>query len=164
LPVQKTTFYKVVPGKQFIPLGQISLPVTFRDTSNYRTEMHTFEVVNFSGPYHIILGRPCYIKFIAIPSYAYLKLKIPGHAGIITVEAKAQWALDYKQNSTKLAKATITTAELNELCLSAPPSLANPSMSSMSGAFKASKDAKAVEINGKNPTKTVQIGARLSPK
>jgi hypothetical protein len=46
--------------------------------SNYRTETLTFEVVNFSGPYHVILGQPCYIKFMDIPSYAYLKLKIPG--------------------------------------------------------------------------------------
>jgi hypothetical protein len=44
----KTTwlpFYGVVLGKQTIPLGQISLPITFGDASNYCT-----------GPYHIILG------------------------------------------------------------------------------------------------------------
>jgi hypothetical protein len=44
--------------------------------------MLAFEIVDFSGPYHIILGRPCYIKFMAIPSYAYLKLKIPGPTGL----------------------------------------------------------------------------------
>jgi hypothetical protein len=57
--------------------------------SNYRTETLTFEVVNFSGPYHIILWWPCYIRFTAIPSYVYLKLNIPGPADIITMEAKA---------------------------------------------------------------------------
>jgi hypothetical protein len=31
---------------------------------------------------------------MAIPSYAYLKLKISGPVGISTVEAKAQRALD----------------------------------------------------------------------
>jgi hypothetical protein len=51
--------------------------------------MLTFEVVNFSGPYHAILGRPCYIKFIVISSCAYLKLKISGPTGTITVDAKA---------------------------------------------------------------------------
>jgi hypothetical protein len=49
-------FYGVVPGKQSVPLGWFSLLVTFEDASNYRTEMLTFEVVNFSGPYHVILG------------------------------------------------------------------------------------------------------------
>jgi hypothetical protein len=33
---------------------------------------------------------------MAIPSYAYLKIKISGPANIITVEAKAQYALDCK--------------------------------------------------------------------
>jgi hypothetical protein len=51
--------------------------------------MLAFEVVDFSGPYHIILGRPCYVKFMAIHSYTYLKLKIPRPARVITVGAKA---------------------------------------------------------------------------
>jgi hypothetical protein len=37
-----------------------------------------FELVDFFGPYHVILGWPCYINFMAIPIYAYLMLKIPG--------------------------------------------------------------------------------------
>jgi hypothetical protein len=84
------SFYWVVTGKQSITFRQVTLPVTFRDASNYRTEMLAFELNELSGPYHIILGRPCYVKFMAIPSYAYLKLKIPGPASTITMEAKAQ--------------------------------------------------------------------------
>jgi hypothetical protein len=89
-------FYIVFSSKQFILLRQITLHVTFRDTSNYRTEMLTFDVVDFSGPFHVILGHPCYVKFMAILSYAYLRLKMPGPAGIITVVAKTQQALDYE--------------------------------------------------------------------
>jgi hypothetical protein len=69
-------FYRVVPSKQYVPLGRGTLPITFKDVSNYRSEMLTFEAVDFSGPYHVILGWPCYIKFMAIPSYAYLKMLI----------------------------------------------------------------------------------------
>ena len=47
--------------------------------------MLTFEVVGFRGSYHAILGRPCYAKFMAIPNYTYLKLKMPGPKGVITV-------------------------------------------------------------------------------
>ena len=47
--------------------------------------MLTFEVVGFRGEYHAILGRPCYAKFMAIPNYTYLKLKMPGPRGVITV-------------------------------------------------------------------------------
>jgi hypothetical protein len=56
--------------------------------SNYRTKTLAFEVVDFSRPYHVIPGRPCYIKFMVIPSYAYLKLKIPEPTGVITMVAK----------------------------------------------------------------------------
>jgi hypothetical protein len=71
----------VVLGKQSIPLGWVTLLVIFGDASNYCTEMLAFEVVDFFGPYHIIVGWPCYVNFMAIPSYAYLKLKIPGPMG-----------------------------------------------------------------------------------
>jgi hypothetical protein len=81
-------FYGVVSIKQFVPLGRVNLPITFRDVSNYRNETLVFEVVDFSGSYHVILGRPCYVKFMAIPSYAYLKLKIPRPTGVITVDAR----------------------------------------------------------------------------
>jgi hypothetical protein len=84
----------VVPGKQSIPLGQVNLPVTFGDASKYRNEIVMFEVVNFFGPYQVILGRPCYVKFMAIPSYANLKLKIPEPTGVITVEARMRRVLD----------------------------------------------------------------------
>jgi hypothetical protein len=42
--------YGVVPGKQYVPLKQVIMLVTFRDASNYRTETLAFEVVDFSRP------------------------------------------------------------------------------------------------------------------
>ncbi|XP_066396262.1 purine permease 3-like [Miscanthus floridulus] len=51
-------FHDIVPRKQDMPLGQIDLPITFGDPSNYRMETLTFEVVVFHGTYHAILGRP----------------------------------------------------------------------------------------------------------
>ena len=47
--------------------------------------MLTFKIMDFLGTYLAILGRPCYTKFMAVPNYTYLKLKIPGPRGIITV-------------------------------------------------------------------------------
>jgi hypothetical protein len=75
----------IVPRKQAIPLGQIDLPITFGTPSNFRIETLTFEVVGFHGTYHAILKHPCYVKFMAVPNYTYLKLKIPGPKGIITI-------------------------------------------------------------------------------
>jgi hypothetical protein len=71
-----TSFHGVAPGKHVQPLGQIDLPVWFGTPSNYRKEMLTFEVVGFRGAYHAILGRPCYAKFMAVPNYTYLKMKM----------------------------------------------------------------------------------------
>jgi hypothetical protein len=140
------------------------LPIIFRDVSNYRTETLTFEVVNFFGPYHIILGHPCDIKCMAIPCYAYLMLKIPGPSGIITMEAMAQWALDFEYNSIELATATVTTTELKELCFNAPPSSFDPAMPSMTSTFNVAEDAKVVQIDVADLTKIVQIEVVLSPK
>jgi hypothetical protein len=83
-------FYGVILGKQSGPLGRVNPSVTIRDASNYRNETHVFEVVDIFGPYHVILERVCYVKFKAILSYAYLKLKIPGPTGVITIEARMQ--------------------------------------------------------------------------
>jgi hypothetical protein len=60
-------FHGIMPGKQAVPIGHIDLPITFGDRSDFRIEKPTFEVVDFNGAYHAILGRPCYAKFMAIP-------------------------------------------------------------------------------------------------
>ena len=76
-------------------LGQIDLPVTFENPSNYRTEtLIEFKVVGFHGTYHAILGRPCYTKFMAVPNYTYLKLKMPGPCGVITIGTSFQRAYE----------------------------------------------------------------------
>jgi hypothetical protein len=84
------------PGQAIRPSRSGYSVISFRDASNYRTETVTFRVVKFSEPYHIILGQPCYMKFMVIPNYAYLKLKISGPTGVNTVESKTQRALDYE--------------------------------------------------------------------
>ena len=73
-----------------MPLRQIYLPITFEDLTNYRTEMLTFEVVDIHETYHAILGHPCYAKFMAVPNYTYLKLKILGPHGVITIGTSFQ--------------------------------------------------------------------------
>jgi hypothetical protein len=78
-------FHGIIPRKRVQPLGQLDLPVCFGTPSNFRKETLTFEVVGFRGTYHAVLGRPCYAKFMAVPNYTYLKLKMSGPNGVITV-------------------------------------------------------------------------------
>jgi hypothetical protein len=76
-------FHGIIPGKRVQPLGQLDLPVCFGTPSNFRKETITFEVVGFRGTYHAVLGRPCYTKFMVVPNYTYLKLKMTGPNGVI---------------------------------------------------------------------------------
>jgi hypothetical protein len=54
---------------------------------------------------------------MAIPSYAYLKLKISGPTGLITVEAKTQRALDCEWDNIELAATAVAMTKLRELSL-----------------------------------------------
>jgi len=85
-------FHGVVPGKKAPPVGRIDLPVCFGTATNFRKETLTFEVVGFRGTYHAIIGCPGYAKFMAIPNYTYLKLKMPGPKGLITVSSSYEHA------------------------------------------------------------------------
>jgi hypothetical protein len=89
-----TPFHGLIPGMEAFLIGQIDLPVTFGDLRNFRTETLTYELVGFSWTYHAILGRPVYAKFMAMPNYTYLKLKIPDPKGIIIVGTTYQRALE----------------------------------------------------------------------
>jgi hypothetical protein len=100
-----TSFHGVVPGMEALPIGQIVLPVTFGDLRNFCTETLTFEVVGFSGTYHAILGRPAYAKFMAVPNYTYLKLKIPGPKEIITVGTMYQRVYECDAECLQFAEA-----------------------------------------------------------
>ena len=90
----KLPFHGVAPGRRVQPLGQIDLPVCFGTAANFRKEVLTFEVVGFRGAYHAILGCPCYAKFMVIPNYTYLKLKMSGPNGVITVGSSFEHAYE----------------------------------------------------------------------
>jgi hypothetical protein len=154
----------VVPSKQSVLLGWVTLRVTFGDVTNYLIETLTCEVVNFLGPYHIILGQPCYVKFMAVPSYAYVKLKIHEPTGVITVEAKMHRELDGEQDSFELAAVVVPTAEQREFSLHVPTAPLSPTMPPTSDIFKMDEDAMAVQNDVGDPANTVQIGANLDPK
>ena len=80
----KAPFYGILPGNASFPVGTVVLPVTFGTPDNYRTELIKFEVADFKSSYHAILGRPALAKFMAIPHYIYLLLKMPGKTEVLT--------------------------------------------------------------------------------
>jgi hypothetical protein len=98
-------FHEIVPGKRVQPLGQLDLPVCFGTPSNFRKETLTFEVVGFRGTYHAVLGRLCYAKFMVVPNYTYLKLKMPGPNGTITIGSTYRHAYECNVECVEYAEA-----------------------------------------------------------
>jgi hypothetical protein len=81
-----SSFHRIVPGSANHPLGKIELNVCFGDSGNFRREKLEFEVMDWPSQYHAILGQPAFAKFMSVPHYAYLTLKILGPKGTITVQ------------------------------------------------------------------------------
>ena len=94
----KTPIYGIMPGKEAIPLECNRLNDTFGQSDNFRKEPLTFEVVDFLSIYHALLGRPCFAKFMAVPNYTYLKLKMPSLKGVIIVEGSFKQAYYSEQD------------------------------------------------------------------
>jgi hypothetical protein len=90
----KSPFYGIVPGNAAHPLGMVVLPVTFGMRENYRTEFIKFEVANFESSYHAILGRLALAKFMVVPHYVYLLLKMPGQSGVLTLRGNLKKSYD----------------------------------------------------------------------
>jgi hypothetical protein len=79
------SFHEIVPGSANYPLGRIALNVCFRNRQKYRREKLDFKVMDWPSQYHTILGRPAFSRFMAVPHYTYLVLKMPRPKGIITI-------------------------------------------------------------------------------
>jgi hypothetical protein len=159
-----TSFHGVAPGKRVQPLGQIDLPVWFGTPDNYRKETLTFEVVGFRGAYHAILGRPCYAKFMAVPNYTYLKMKMPGPKGIITVGSSIEHAFDCDVECVEHAKALA----LDEALVANMEKMVNEDLDSATkhaGSFEAAEKTKEVPLDPATPEgKALRVSSTLDPK
>jgi hypothetical protein len=150
-------FHGIIPGKRVLPLGQLDLPVCFRTPSNFQRETLMFEVVEFWGTYHAVLGRPCYAKFMAIPNYTYLKLKMPGSNRVITVGSTYRHAYECDMECVEYAEALIADLE----CLSKEV----PDAKRHAGNFEPTEAVKSVPLDPSNDAcKQVRIDSELDPK
>jgi hypothetical protein len=105
-----TPFIGIVPTEGEYPLGHIYMPVTFGTPENYKTEFLRFEVKNFDCGYNAIIGRPGLAKFMDIPHYTYMILKMPGPQGIITMRADFQRAAECFRVAIQAALSTKPSA------------------------------------------------------
>jgi hypothetical protein len=159
-----TPFHGVAPGKRVQPLGQIDLPVWFGTPDNFRKETLTFEVVWFRGAYHAILGRQCYAKFMVVPNYTYLKMKMPGPKGVITVGSSIEHAFDCDVKCVEHAEALA----LEEALVANLENLVNEDLDSTAkhaGSFEAAEQTKEVPLDPAAPEgKALRVSSTLDSR
>jgi hypothetical protein len=150
-------FHGIIPGKRVLPLGQLDLPVCFGTPSNFRKETLTFEVVGFRGTYHAVLGRPCDTKFMVVPNYTYLKLKMSGPNGVITVGSTYRHTYECDVECVEYIEALI--ADLEFLSKEVPDAKRHTDN------FEPAEAVKSVPLDPSNDAcKQVRIGSELDPK
>ena len=126
--------------------------------------MLTFEVVGFRGAYHAILGRPCYAKFMAIPNYSYLKMKMPGPKSVITVGPSFEHAYECDVECVERAEAQAEDEAL-AATLDKMASEALDSTHRHAGSFEPAEGIKKVPLDPSHPDgKALQISATLDDK
>jgi hypothetical protein len=159
-----TPFHGVAPGKRVQPLGQIDLPVWFGTPDNFCKETLTFEVVGFRGAYHAVLGQPCYAKFMAVPNYTYLKMKMSGSKGVITVGSSIGHAFDCDVECVEYAEALA----LDEALMANLEKLVNEDLDSTAkhaDSFEAAEQTKEVPLDPAAPEgKALRVSSTLDPK
>ena len=98
----KTTFKGVIPGVEARCMGSITLEVVFGSPDNFQSEELIFDIVPFRSGYHALLGRTAFARFNAVPHYAYLKLKMSGPRGVITVNENMNRSLRTEEHTAAL--------------------------------------------------------------
>ena len=123
---------------------------------------------HFELAYHAILGRPALAKFMAVPHYPYLLLKMPRPNGVLSLRGDLKRAFDCDVQTIQIAakaqaasereEIATVTAEMNskELEISAKrPSILAPPKEA---------DMKQIDLGTGDLAQTATISAHLSAK
>jgi hypothetical protein len=164
-------FYCIIPENATIPLGSMVLPVTFGETrENYRTEYIKFEVADFETSCHAILGRPVIAKFMAVPHYTYLVLKMPSPAGVLSLQGDLKISFDCDTEAVELEATNQVPNAMMEIYAAskklAPSELDIPEKSDKANKPQPSEEVqvKVIDLGTGDNSKTTMIGAGLDPK
>ena len=127
-------------------------------------------MVNLESPYHVILGRPALAKFMAVPHYAYLKMKMPGPKGIITIAGDYEKSIACTTASSRLAETLVLAEEkrrLERLVAMAgeqPAIPADPREAEPQGSFQPAKETKKIALDPSHLERFAFIGSNPDNK
>jgi hypothetical protein len=164
-------FYCIVSDNEAIPLGSVVLPVTFGESrDNYRTEYIKFEVADFETSYHAILGRPAIAKFMAVPHYTYLVLKMPSPTGVLSLQGDLKISHNCDIEAMEIASTNQVPNTMMEIYAAskklAPSELDIPEKSDKANKPQPPEEVlvKTIDLETGDNCKTTTIGAGLDPK
>jgi hypothetical protein len=137
---------------------------------NCRTEYIKFEVADFETSYHAILGRLAIAKFMAVPHYTYLVLKMPSSASVLSLQGDLKISFDYDTEAVELTATNQVPNAMMEIYAAskklAPSELDIPEKSDTANKPQPSDEVqvKAIDLGIGDSNKTTMVGADLDPK
>jgi hypothetical protein len=171
LTKSSSPFYGIVLGNAAIPLGSVVLSVTFGESrDNYRTEYVKFEVAVFVTSYHAILGRPAIAKFMGVPHYTYLVLKMLSPAGVLSLQGDFKISHDCDTKAVEITSTNQVPNAMMEIYAAskklAPSELDIPVKSDKANNPQPAEEVlvKTIDLETGDSRKTTIIGAGLDPK
>ena len=140
-------------------IGKITLPVTFCDQSNSRTEHITFDVVDMLYNYNAIFGRGVTNIFSAVRHPGYLCVKLPSARGVIAVYGNQDLARIAEEIATPIQK------NIHNLGKEKPKvKIPSPNEPEQQARAKPAEETKKVPLFEGNTTKQVIISTLLDKK
>jgi hypothetical protein len=124
-------------------------------------------VVKLKIPYHVLLGHPALSKFMAVLHYAYLKMKLSGPRGIITISGCYKHSLECAKASSKLAEALVSVEEKRQILQYVAMTQKDmPTAHQPAGdiTLQLANDTKKISLDEAEPAKVVTIDAGLNNK
>ena len=127
-------------------------------------------MVDLESPYHALLGRPALAKFMAVPHYAYLKMKMPSSKGILTITGDYRKSSACAAESSRLAESLVIATEkrlLDQVVAMAgkqPEISSNPKESEVLRSFKPAKETKKIPLDPEHPERYAVMGTNLDSK
>ena len=127
---------------------------------------HTRCGIRHAG-YHALMGRDASKRFQAIPHYGYMKLKMPGPNGIITLASDPDIALRIENKTASLALEALSEALATEELTSLRSMMDRDDVildkRPKSTSFKPAEEIVKFQVHPMDPKKTTSIGAQLNP-
>ena len=100
---------------------------------------------------------------MTIPNYTYLKLKMPGPRGVITVASCFRRTYQCEMDNCELASAVLASKELALIRIETPQE--PPDSNRMVGSFEPTEGVKEIPLDPQGSgEKKLRVGSTLTPK